>query len=156
MLDVDGDTTDVLDHFDFIKDATRWVKDCGLSKAYWDRRAERDGYAEDNVHTIQLWVDGECRNDWFPDFTKPPKVKPWAFHVTDRVKLIEQQESSRELTHGVVVFHKGNHNPRKPRVRWASGWGTTVSSARLRLMTPAEVVAAGPVATIPEDHVYRT
>ena len=49
--------------FDTLKEARQWVKTCGLSKDYWNRR-----YARDNGHTLQLHKNGECVQDWFPVF----------------------------------------------------------------------------------------
>jgi hypothetical protein len=66
----------VLDHeefeldrmpFDTIKDAREWVTTRGLDPAYWDRRAEVAGWAE-QIDTIQLLVDGDVHSDWFPKF----------------------------------------------------------------------------------------
>lgn len=58
--------------FDTLKEARAWVKECGLKASYWNRRYERDqdydGAARDNIHTIQLLKDGECIQDWFPEF----------------------------------------------------------------------------------------
>lgn len=67
-LDKDGDISTCLDHFDTVKDAKVFVKECGLMAGYWDQRAESQGWAGRNIETIQLLVNGECRKDWFPEF----------------------------------------------------------------------------------------
>lgn len=54
--------------FDTMKDARLWVKQCGLCPKFWDRRAESDDFHKREVATLQLLVDGEIRQDWFPDW----------------------------------------------------------------------------------------
>jgi hypothetical protein len=58
--------------FESLKEAKQWVKECGMNRDYWNRSYERDtdyeGAARDNVHTLQLHKNGECIQDWFPDF----------------------------------------------------------------------------------------
>lgn len=54
--------------FDTAKEAKQWVKDACLDPAFWDRRAESVGWAAENVRTVQLLKDGECVQDWFPQF----------------------------------------------------------------------------------------
>lgn len=66
-LDADGYETDSRD-FETVKAAREWVKTCGLRAEYWDRAAESPGFAARSVHTLQLRVDGDCRQDWFPNF----------------------------------------------------------------------------------------
>lgn len=70
IFDISGNY-DVRD-FDTLKEACQWVKSCGLSKDYWNRCYERDedyeGAARDNIHTLQLHKNGECVQDWFPEF----------------------------------------------------------------------------------------
>lgn len=51
--------------------------------------------------------------------------------------IIAADPASR--AHGVVVWHYGfEHDPKNPRVRWASGWGTTHAARELRALTPRE------------------
>jgi hypothetical protein len=58
--------------FDSLKEARAWVKECGLNRDFWNRSYERDeNYdtaARDNIHTLQLLKNGECVQDWFPNF----------------------------------------------------------------------------------------
>jgi hypothetical protein len=58
--------------FDTQKDARLWVKESGLVASYWNRRYERDedydGAARDNIHTLQLHINGELQTEWFPRF----------------------------------------------------------------------------------------
>lgn len=49
-----------------MKEARAFVKDCALNSEFWERRAESKGYHLGNVDTIQLVVEGECLQDWFP------------------------------------------------------------------------------------------
>lgn len=71
VLDPEGYVTTERE-FDFMKDARKWVKEAGLSKAYWNNRGDSetdyDGWAARNVHTLQLMKNGECVEDWFPEF----------------------------------------------------------------------------------------
>ncbi len=68
VYNFEHDEIDRLDFFDTIKEARQWVKECGLDVGYWDRKAERQGWAKDNVCTIQLWKNDDCVADWFPEF----------------------------------------------------------------------------------------
>jgi hypothetical protein len=58
--------------FDTIKEAREWVKTCGMSREFWNRLYERDenydSAAKDNIYTVQLLKNGECIQDWFPEF----------------------------------------------------------------------------------------
>jgi hypothetical protein len=71
ILNKNYDQEDCCD-FDTMKEARQWVKSCGLSKDYWNRVYERDedyeNAARDNVHTLRLYKNGECVEDWFPVF----------------------------------------------------------------------------------------
>lgn len=69
-----GDETDRRD-FDFVKDARWWVTNCGLSEEFWDRRAESPGFACRNVHTLRLLKDGECVQDWWPEWFSTDNLK---------------------------------------------------------------------------------
>lgn len=59
---------DSFDLFDTMKEARAWVKEAGLDEKYWDRRAEVQGWARRNVHSIQLWKNNEFIQDWFPEW----------------------------------------------------------------------------------------
>lgn len=56
--------------YNTMKEARQWVKDCGLRADYWDRSAEVVGFHKDGVATIQLLVNGECLQDWFPAWSQ--------------------------------------------------------------------------------------
>lgn len=75
--------------------------------------------------------------------------------IGDRVRLANEdaRESYHAMNHGVVVYYRGAHDPAHPRVRWASGWGTTVTISKmpLRLMTEDEKNANPPPDVIPAD-----
>ncbi len=79
-----------------------------------------------------------------------PHQKP-TFKLGDRVKPIIPRPLAFALDHGVVVFHRGRHNPEKPRVRWASGWGTSQDASELRLLTEEERKNLPHPATIADD-----
>lgn len=41
--------------------------------------------------------------------------------------------------HGIVVwYHNSEHDPKEPRIRWDSGWGTSENADGLRLLTQEE------------------
>ena len=63
-------------------------------------------------------------------------MKP-LLQVGDRVKAINQTTA---ITHGVIVRYRGRHNPKNPRVRWYSGWGTTCSAKNLIILTLNESI----------------
>ena len=65
--------------------------------------------------------------------------KPREFNVGDRVKLARPTAHTTAMHNGIVVKYHGEHNPKKPRVRWASGFGTTCEGAALKLLTPQEI-----------------
>ena len=69
---------------------------------------------------------------------KTTKVLP-RFYVGQRVELIDQNQSNGACRNGAIVFRHGEHDFKEPRVRWASGWGTSVPAGDLRLMTPEEI-----------------
>jgi hypothetical protein len=73
------------------------------------------------------------------------------FHIGDRVKYHPPRPALFSCLHGQVVYRHGKHDPRNPRVRWQSGWGTTVPAAELALLTPAEAAALPPVQTVSCD-----
>lgn len=70
-LGPEGYETDNRD-FDTMKDARKWVKDAGLSPAYWENASESEGYHIRNVQTLQLHVNGEIIQDWFPKWASIP------------------------------------------------------------------------------------
>jgi len=43
------------------------------------------------------------------------------------------------MRNGIVVKYHGEHDPKNPRVRWASGWGVSSRAKDLRLMTAEEI-----------------
>lgn len=62
------------------------------------------------------------------------------YNVGDRVKLLNLQESnSTELNHGIVVKYRGRHFAKIPRIRWESGWGTTLKVEELTPLTNEEL-----------------
>jgi len=56
--------------FDSMKEAKSWVKKTGLSPAYWERRAESADFAKTNVCQIQLLKNGECEDEWTPEWAE--------------------------------------------------------------------------------------
>lgn len=68
--------------YDTLKQARGWVKDVLLRADYWDRLAESEGYAAREVFTIQLLKNGECVQDWFPDFN--PEVNSVTLGLASR------------------------------------------------------------------------
>lgn len=69
ILAIDAAEDITWDHeFDSLKEAKAWIKECGLSKSYWERLSESPGWAERNIHTLRLLKNGECVQDWFPKF----------------------------------------------------------------------------------------
>ena len=80
-------------------------------------------------------------------------TKRMTINVGDRVELANPEARARlfNMNNGIVVNYHGEHDPKNPRVRWASGWGVTSKAKDLRLMT-AEEIAASPVPlTMPID-----
>lgn len=73
---------------------------------------------------------------------KPKKPVPEVWKVGDRVAstYVSKEPALWPRTHGVVVYYrKTDHDPKEPRVRWADGWGTSVSAKHLRPLTRAEM-----------------
>lgn len=70
----------------------------------------------------------------------PAKAKPASssFNLGDIVKLDPPIPSAFSQDYGRVVLHHGKHNPRKPRVRWSSGWGTTCLASHLAVLPARE------------------
>jgi hypothetical protein len=62
------------------------------------------------------------------------------FNLGDRVEIANEEARERlfSMRNGIVVKYKGKHDPKNPRVRWASGWGVTSKAKDLRLMTIEE------------------
>lgn len=69
-------------------------------------------------------------------------AKQLTINVGDRVELANSEASSRlpNMNNGIVVKYRGEHDPKNPRVRWASGWGVSSRSKDLRLMTAEETL----------------
>jgi hypothetical protein len=53
--------------FETQREARNWVKENGLRRDYWVDRSESEDYPS-TIRTIQLLVNGEIRDDWFPKF----------------------------------------------------------------------------------------
>lgn len=65
------------------------------------------------------------------------------YKVGDRVKLSPQyadRETLGNCTHGIVVYWRGKHSQSSPRVRWSSGWATSVKTADLVPLELKEIV----------------
>lgn len=73
------------------------------------------------------------------------------YSVGDRVRLKNSGTVGHIPAFGQVVYRHGLHDPKNPRVRWTSGWGTTHKSKDLAPLTPAEA-AANPVQLCEVDH----
>jgi hypothetical protein len=69
------------------------------------------------------------------------KTKLQTINLGNRVELANPEASVRlpNMNNGIVVKHHGEHDPKNPRVRWASGWGVTSKAKDLRLMTAEEI-----------------
>jgi hypothetical protein len=65
-------------------------------------------------------------------------MKAPTFKIGDRVCFERHRPSLTAMSHGVVVYYRGKLQPRHPRVRWDSGWGTTEPADELRLLTDLE------------------
>lgn len=76
---------------------------------------------------------------------------PRPFVFGDRVKLITQGTADA-CVHGVIVYWKGTYSRKTPRVRWASGWGTSVFASNLVKLTPEECVSFGPSPELCEEY----
>ena len=63
---------------------------------------------------------------------------PKTFKIGDRVKYDPPQPELHACTSGEVVYYRGLHDPRNPRVRWSSGWGTTVPADELGHLSELE------------------
>ena len=62
-----GCTTDSFE-FESQKAAKAWVKNTGLNADYWERASESADFAKDHVCLIELTVNGNCVQDWTPNF----------------------------------------------------------------------------------------
>ena len=67
------------------------------------------------------------------------------------VKLDPPRPALSNMTVGRIVPYRGKHSPRKPRVRWASGWATTCQAADLAELPPAEAATAPPIPEVDID-----
>jgi hypothetical protein len=72
-------------------------------------------------------------------------TKKKKFAVGMRVRLDPPQPGAFAQKHGQVVYWHGKHNPRYPRVRWDSHWGTTCKAEHLRELTDEEKATLPPV-----------
>jgi hypothetical protein len=72
-------------------------------------------------------------------------AKP-TFNIGDRVRLKSQKDRDQytAMTHGIVVYYRGRHAKRNPRVRWASRWGITSKAESLELLPPDDIYASEP------------
>lgn len=62
------------------------------------------------------------------------------FKIGDRVTVNYSTEGAVwPRTHGVIVYYKGRHYKKEPRVRWEDGWGTSVRAEDLRPLTEDEL-----------------
>ena len=84
-------------------------------------------------------------NIWYLDYMKAPRK---SFNIGDLVKPLHPTSA---MTYGVVVYCHGRHDSRKPRVRYATGWGVTSKSDDLVLLTPEEVASLPTPVTIDRD-----
>lgn len=73
------------------------------------------------------------------------------FEPGDRVKFDPSHPASEKCGHGIVVYHKGRHSKKMPRVRWDSGWGTSHLASELRHLTAQEFVELPTPEVVPCD-----
>jgi hypothetical protein len=80
------------------------------------------------------------------------KGKP-VFEVGDRVKLksAKARKVFHSMTHGMVIYYQGEHDPKNPRVRWESGWGVTSKSEDLMPLTDHEMISLPPPSVFDSD-----
>lgn len=64
--------------------------------------------------------------------------KPATYNIGDQVKLDPPQPGAFSCVAGHVVYLHGKHDPKCPRVRWTSGFGTSVNARNLTLLAPEE------------------
>ena len=66
--------------------------------------------------------------------------------VGDRVELVDHLRflPTEAMRNGQVVLYRGKHSRTTPRVRWASGWGTSIRARDLRLQTKKELLRTPP------------
>jgi hypothetical protein len=81
------------------------------------------------------------------------KTKLPTFNVGDRVQLSNPHARIKlpNMNNGIIVKYQGEHDPKMPRVRWASGWGISSKAKDLRLMTAEEIAALPVPLTMPID-----
>lgn len=88
-----------------------------------------------------------------PTAPAPVPAKREAFLIGEYVTCANFTFDPAKLgTFGVVVYRHGKHSQRAPRVRWASGVGTTENAKALRLLTPAECQLIQPITLCDVDH----
>jgi hypothetical protein len=87
-----------------------------------------------------------------PKATKRTK----SFGIGDMVRLASAKDRKKyaEMTHGYVVYYRGTHDPKEPRVRWHSGWGTSTDASVLALIPVKERAALPPVKIVHCDLKY--
>ena len=76
------------------------------------------------------------------------------FAIGDRVVFAPPQPQYFSCRDGQVVPWHGEHDPREPRVRWSSGFGTSVPARELRLMTEQEISAVPPILLVQGYDTY--
>jgi hypothetical protein len=52
---------------------------------------------------------------------------------------VKHRQPTEAITHGIVVWYRGKHDPREPRVRWHSGWGTSCKPDDIIPLTQEEM-----------------
>lgn len=107
-LDSDKNETDNR-QFDTLKEARAWVKYTGLDANFWDRRAESKGWHKRNVATLQLDVDGECLQDWFPEWTTEPVATPDRSipeTIGKAVEILRQSDKGRNALQSIYCLNR--------------------------------------------------
>jgi hypothetical protein len=70
-------------------------------------------------------------------------TKPTSYNIGDQVKLDPPLTAAHSCIAGHVVYYRGKHNPKKPRIRWRSGFGTTCGASNLIPLAPEERFTVG-------------
>lgn len=71
------------------------------------------------------------------------------FKLGDRVVA---KEPGTHFKNGVIIPWQRKHDPKCPRVRWASGWGFSHPANVIRPMTPEEMAKLPVPPLYPCDH----
>jgi hypothetical protein len=74
------------------------------------------------------------------------------FNIGDHVQAKRWNDG---MTHGVVVFNRGEHDPCRPAVRYVKGQTIVSSASDLTALTPEEIEAL-PLAEDEADLVAQT